>query len=80
MNANLREHGNSRITTYVDERPTFRFGNGQTRECISTADLGVSAGSQKGEMTVHVHGPRCTKPTSLSFQESFGSIRCGDRL
>lgn len=55
MNANLREHGKSHITIDTQERPTFRFGNGQTRECISTAHLGVAAGGQKGEMTVHVH-------------------------
>ena len=55
MNANLREHGDSQITIDTRERPTFRFGNGQTRECVSTAHVGISAGDQKGEMTVHVH-------------------------
>lgn len=55
MMQNLEHQGNSKMHIDPSNRPVFRFGNGQSRGCVSTAQLGVQAGAQVGRMTVHVH-------------------------
>ena len=39
----------------VSQRPVFRFGNGATKECLSTVRFGLEAGKKLGTMEVHVH-------------------------
>lgn len=39
----------------VSQRPVFRFGNGATKECLSTVRFGLEAGKKSGTMEVHVH-------------------------
>ena len=55
MQLNLKKHGNDRVSVDPNQRPTFKFGNNGTRDCISSVDLGVDLGSKVGKMRVHVH-------------------------
>ena len=51
----LRAHGDSLMSIDTSRKPTFRFGNGQKRECISTVGMKIGAGNKQGSMTIHVH-------------------------
>ena len=55
MQDNLRAHGDSLMSIDTSRKPTFRFGNGQKRECISTVDMKIGAGNKQGSVTIHVH-------------------------
>ena len=39
----------------LERRPVFKFGNGMTKACVSTAKLQVGADDKLGSMEVHVH-------------------------
>ena len=52
---NIAQKGDSRIELDLEKRPTFKFGNGLTKTCVSTAQLKVDAGNHRGNMEVHVH-------------------------
>ena len=55
MKENVAKHGSSNMEIDIQQRPTFRFGNGQQKTCISTVRMGMGAGSKQGTMEVHVH-------------------------
>ena len=55
MKENVAKHGSSNMEIDIQQRPTFRFGNGQQKTCISTVRVGMGAGSKQGTMEVHVH-------------------------
>ena len=55
MAANRRDGGDDRVTVLPDLRPTFRFGNGERKECISSVHLQVSLADRTGKMQLHVH-------------------------
>ena len=52
---NLAKKGIPDMEVDVSNRPTFRFGNGQRKTCISTAKLRMGLGQKSGSMEVHVH-------------------------
>ena len=75
MLKNLEGKGESGMRIDTSNKPTFRFGNGQTRGCISTAQVNVRAGEQKGQMTVHVHDvPNQPVLISRRALESLGAV------
>ena len=39
----------------TSKRPTFEFGNGMRKECLSTINLFIGAGETRGNMEIHVH-------------------------
>ena len=47
--------GDGMMTVDPQNRPTFRFGNGNTTTCLSTACLGLGADGKRGTFEVHVH-------------------------
>lgn len=55
MKANVASHGETRMEVNPDNRPTFRFGNGARKDCMSTVTLGLGAGDKTGRLEVHVH-------------------------
>ena len=52
---NLSKKGTTEMEVDTANRPTFRFGNGQRKTCISTAKLKMGLGQKSGSMEVHVH-------------------------
>ena len=52
---NLGDGGDTKMNLDFQKRPTFRFGNGMAKTCVSTAQVQVQAGEKKGQMEVHVH-------------------------
>ena len=52
---NLEHQGSSGMTVDLTERPVFRFGNGDTKGCISTVQVELGAGDRAGTFKVHVH-------------------------
>ena len=55
MKLNRQNHGRDRVVVDPNQRPTFKFGNNGTRDCISSVDLGVDLGGKVGKLKVHVH-------------------------
>ena len=55
MQLNRERHGRDRVTVDPRHRPTFKFGNNSTRDCISSVDLGVDLGGKVGKLKVHVY-------------------------
>ena len=55
MEENLQHHGETKMDIDVSRRPTFRFGNGQRKDCLSTVRVGIGAGTKAGSMEIHVH-------------------------
>ena len=55
INANIANEGAGKIEVDVTRRPVFRFGNGERKQCLSTARLQVAAGKLPGVMDIHVH-------------------------
>ena len=55
MKLNQDRHGRDRVIVDPSQRPTFKFGNNGTRDCISSVDLGVDLGGKMGKLRVHVH-------------------------
>jgi hypothetical protein len=53
MKINLETHGSTRTTVRPSEQPNFSFGNGQSKKCLSTVSLGITADSKAGSMDVH---------------------------
>ena len=45
------DHGVQQV--FLEERPTFGFGNSSTDRCLSTAALNISAGGREGQLRVH---------------------------
>ncbi len=52
---NMEHQGSSGMTVDLNERPVFRFGNGDTKGCISTVQVELGAGDRAGTFKVHVH-------------------------
>lgn len=52
---NIAQKGDTRVGLDLGKKPTFRFGNGLTKTCVSTAQVKVDAGNRQGSMEVHVH-------------------------
>ena len=52
---NIEALGDDQMQVDVDQRPVFKFGNGQKQGCISTVNLGIGAGPLKGSMQIHAH-------------------------
>ena len=55
MIANIQNYGDSKMHVNTAKKPTFRFGNGMKKECLSTVNLSIGAGNKKGNMEIHVH-------------------------
>ena len=55
MKVNYDACGDGMMTVDPQNRPTFRFGNGNTTTCLSTACLGLGADGKRGTFEVHVH-------------------------
>ena len=55
MERNIAELGTSKVEVDLEKKPTFKFGNGQRKTCLSTARLGMMAGKRPGLMEIHVH-------------------------
>ncbi len=55
MRLNLEKGQDDKITVIPDLRPTFRFGNGERKECISSVHLRVDMADRTGKMQLHVH-------------------------
>ena len=55
MLQNLESTGDSKMQINVHKRPTFKFGNGQKKDCLSTVSVEVGAGDKQGLMEIHVH-------------------------
>ena len=55
MRANLATHGDSKMEIDLNQRPVFKFGNGQKKTCLSTVHVGMAAGNKSGMIEVHVH-------------------------
>ena len=52
---NIQQSGDSKMAIDLQRRPTFKFGNGQKKDCLSTVTVGVGAGCKEGHMEIHVH-------------------------
>ena len=52
---NLENKGEALVDVDLERRPVFKFGNGMTKACVSTAKLQVGADDKLGSMEVHVH-------------------------
>eukprot|EP00435_Cladocopium_sp_Y103_P026359 s1589_g6.t1 len=55
MDMNLDKHGKDRVSIDLPNRPTFKFGNNGTRDCISSVGLGIDLGEKSGRLQIHVH-------------------------
>ena len=44
-----------KVEVETEDQPSFKFGNGGRKQCMSTAKLGVPLGGKTGEMKIHVH-------------------------
>ena len=55
MIANIHACGDSKMQVNTSKRPTFKFGNGMRKECLSTINLSIGAGEKRGNMEIHVH-------------------------
>ena len=55
MAKNFATKGDNQVEIDLNKRPTFRFGNGQRKTCLSTAKVGLEVGNKKGAFEVHVH-------------------------
>ena len=55
MQSNINKYGDPKMEIDVTRRPTFRFGNGARKDCMSTVQLGLGAGDLQGKFEVHVH-------------------------
>lgn len=75
MDENSRIGEPSQMEIDVNQRPVFRFGNGATKECLSTVRFGLGAGSKSGTMEVHVHdSPGQPILISRKALESLGAV------
>ena len=52
---NLEKGGDTKVEVDLSHRPVFRFGNGMSKTCVSTATVQMEAGNKNGQMTIHVH-------------------------
>ena len=55
MSHNLQTLGRSNIEVDPSKRPTFKFGNGDKKTCLSTAKMGLQVGERPGNMEIHIH-------------------------
>ena len=55
MTLNRRQCGDDRVTVQPDIKPTFKFGNGERKECISSVQLQMDLDGHHGKMQLHVH-------------------------
>ena len=54
LDLNQKAYGEDRVLSVDPElRPTFAFGNSSKEKCSSTIELGLSAGSKQGKLSVH---------------------------
>ena len=52
---NIEQDGDSKIQLNLHKRPTFKFGNGMSKECVSTAQVQMQAGNKSGNVEIHIH-------------------------
>ena len=75
MKVNLEKYGRDRVTVLPENRPTFKFGNGQRKECVSTVQLQVDLADQVGRMELHVHDtPAQPALISVKALKNLGAI------
>ena len=75
MNANAKAYGEDRVNVKPELRPTFRFGNGQKKECLSTIQLRVDLEDKPGKMELHVHdSPGQPALISIKALKNLGAI------
>ena len=55
MKQNLAACGDSKMSIDLSRKPTFKFGNGEKKECLSTVHMGLGLGERQGKFEVHVH-------------------------
>lgn len=72
---NLAQTGEARVGLDLEKKPTFKFGNGQTKTCVSTAQVQMDAGDRRGCMEVHVHDtPQQPILVSRKALKSLGAV------
>ena len=75
MEANAQVYGHDRVEVKPDMRPTFRFGNGQKKECLSTIQLKVDLEDRPGKMELHVHdAPGQPALISIKALKNLGAV------
>ena len=75
MQLNRQNHGRDRVVVDPRQRPTFKFGNNGTRDCISSVDLGVDLGGKVGKLKVHVHDvPNQPVLISVKARKKLGAV------
>ena len=75
MKVNLEKYGRDRVTVLPENRPTFKFGNGQRKERVSTVQLQVDLADQVGRMELHVHDtPAQPALISVKALKNLGAI------
>ena len=55
MKKNEEIRGSTGVMIDLESRPTFKFGNGHRKTCLSTAEVDMLVGEKKGRMAIHVH-------------------------
>ena len=57
----LEHEGETQIDVSFDKKPTFGFGNGMSKTCVSTAQLHMEAGEKQGSVEVRMthHSSLC---------------------
>ena len=72
---NIEQGGDSKIQLDLNKRPTFKFGNGMLKECVSTAQVQMQAGSKNGNMEIHIHdSPQQPVLVSRKALRSLGAV------
>ena len=75
MKKNLANYGQDRVEVNPNVRPTFKFGNGQRKECLSTVELQVDLKDQMGKMQLHVHDtPQQPALISVKALKNLGAV------
>lgn len=75
MRLNCEKGGNHQVEVDLQNRPTFRFGNGHRKTCLSTAKVAMKLGGKAGNMEVHVHDA-ANQPILISVKalKSLGAV------
>ena len=72
---NIEQSGDSKIHLDLDKRPVFKFGNGMSIACVSTAQVQMQAGPKNGSMEVHIHdSPQQPVLVSRKALKSLGAV------
>ncbi|CAE7339695.1 unnamed protein product [Symbiodinium pilosum] len=75
MRLNLKKGHDDKVTVLPGLRPTFRFGNGERKECISSVHLRVDMAERTGKMQLHVHDtPEQPALVSVKALKQLGAV------